>query len=346
MRNKTKELSANSQAIYEKRLAQMSEMDIKFDGSVGIRAIIKKLKDMEYADGTIIQYLSAILWKLNNTPDTNYKQKKLINSLSRKNSQLGVKRNKFYDKNILSKKEQEKFIKWTDVMKVYTEVSNNKNLSSSNYLEYVILSVYCNNILGVRRIKDYSNMIVSSQIVNDDNNHYVRSTKPVFVFNNYKTKDFYGQQVLKIDGTLNKILNDYIDKYTINGSLLGLSEDALKKRLAGIFIRYVDRNVSVNILRKSFISHFLSVPRNDRDKKELARTVGHNILTQSSYNKLNKVPDIDIIEDVPKEIKLGRKPSGLNAEEKALARKNYLKKWKEDNKDKISEHNKKYYSKD
>ena len=345
MKNKTGKLSANSQAIYEKRLLQLDGFGIKLDGSSGIRVIINRLKKENYADGTIIQYLSAILWKLNNTPDTNYKQKKLIVSLSRKNTQLGVKRNKFYDKNILTKKEKGQFIKWSDVLKVYNEVSNNKNLSDSNYLEFIILSIYCNNSLGVRRIKDYSNMTVSNHIINDDSNHYVRSIKPVFVFNNYKTKDFYGQQVLKIDAHLNNILNDYIDKFNIKGSLLGLSEDALKKRLPNIFIRYVNKNISVNILRKSFISNFLDVTRTDQEKKELARTMGHSMMTQSSYNKLNKVKDVDILPDAPKEIKKGRKPSDLTDDEKALARKNYIKKWKEYNKDIIAEHNKKYYNK-
>lgn len=349
MKNKTKKLSANSQAIYEDRLSKLDKLDIKIDGSMGIRAIVSKFKNHKpepFADGTIIQYLSAIKWKLENTSVVNYQQKKLIQSLSRKITQLGVKRNKFYDKNILTAKEKEQFIKWSDVLKVYNEVSNNKHLSDNNYLDFVILSLYINNDNGVRRIKDYANMVVSDHIINDDKNHYVKTTKPVFVFNNYKTKEFYGQQKLKVNGQLSKILNDHIKKNEINGSLLGLSEDALKKRLTNVFKRYVDKDISVNILRKSFISNFLSIQHTDAEKKELARTMGHNMMTQSSYNKLNKVKDVDIIPDAPKVVKPGRKQKYDTDEAKFKARQEYLKKWKADNKDKTSKYNKTYYDKE
>lgn len=346
MKNKTKELSANSKAIYENRLSKLDNLNIKIDGSMGIRAIVNKLKGKDYADGTIIQYLSAILWKLNNTPNLNYQQKKLTLSLGRKITQLGVKRNKFYDKNILTAKEKQQFIKWTDVLKVYNVVSDNKHFSDNNYLDFVILSLYINNDNGVRRIKDYANMVVSDHIIDDDKNHYVNATKPVFVFNNYKTKEFYGQQKLYVNSQLSKILNDYIAKYNINGSLLGLSEDALKKRLMNVFNRYVGKDISVNILRKSFISNFLLIPRTDAQKKDLARTMAHNMLTQSSYNKLNKVKDVDIIPDAPNVVKPGRKPKYESDEAKLKARHDYLKIWKANNKDKTSRYNKNYYYKD
>jgi len=71
--------------------------------------------------------------------------------------------------------------------------------------------------------------------------------------------------------------------------------------------------------------------------------VRHNIITQSYYNKLNKVKNVNIIPDAHKVVKPGRKLKYDTKEAKFKARQEYLRKWKADNKDKTSKYNKTYY---
>ena len=87
-------------------------------------------------------------------------------------------------------------------------------------------------------------------------------------------------------------MDEYISEKNITGLLLGGTEHMIQSKLVRLFVKYLDKQISVNILRHSYISWL-----NDTGKltittrKNIAYIMAHTIEMQGEYykNKNNEV---------------------------------------------------------
>ena len=162
---------------------------------------------------------------------------------------------------------------------------NKKN----KWKNYIILSNYV--LLPPRRLKDYALMYVieEDEEQSKDMNYYIKG-KGEYIFNNYKTSENYGSQKIILNEEHKGILENYIKKYGIIGSLLGLEKKTISERLSRIFKKRVGKNVRVNILRHSYITHLTNIGylNKKRNRKIIANIMAHSIAMQQEYYKDEK----------------------------------------------------------
>lgn len=225
----------------------------------------------------------------------------MLNDISEYNEEMKTQtKSESQKKNWLSQKE---------ILDVYEslrkEVLQHKLWSKSfltkkeyNLLQsFVILSVYV--LIPPRRIADYVNMVYSDSS-NQSNLNYIDFKKSELVFNQFKTKDTYKQQRVKMDKKLKSILQRWIKrkqhykidedretKYVfsrINGT--PFIQPEFTSILQRIFRDRTGKSVSVNLLRHAFISDTLlkDMPALDEIEEE-AEKMGTSAATAISIYK-------------------------------------------------------------
>jgi len=140
-----------------------------------------------------------------------------------------------------------------------------------------------------RRVRDYCNMKIVETIndINTNLNFYVKNP-PLFIFNDYKTKNIYGQQKIKVC----EEIQYYIDKQIkVNKPKNYLFESNKLKPIqpsyftnifSSIFKNRVNKNLSVTLLRNIIISHFHKNTPTNKKMNDLAFKMGHSVKTQLS----------------------------------------------------------------
>jgi hypothetical protein len=296
--------SANTNKHYTFLLNKLTTLNIDYENAKTIEPIIEKIqKNSKVSPTTIRVYFQAILWSKKNT------DKDFLKSVSTYITQVSKDERKKRGENILMDNEKQNYIDWNHILKIYKKVELEKNESQFDLVNFVILSLYV--LFPPRRLSDYSNMVISfddKYKVNTglskqfDANNYYSYKKHLFIFNNYKTnkkvskidgkqeKIQYKQQVFKVPTELSDILDSYIELLDLKGSLLGFkSPDSLSTRLKNIFKDYINKNISVNILRHSYISYVLSNRQkfNHNNLYLISTQMAHSMQTQSEYYKNN-----------------------------------------------------------
>lgn len=157
-----------------------------------------------------------------------------------------------------------------------------KNPTISNTID-LLISYLVSGALGEdlppRRVLDYSLMKIRN--FDKENDNYINGGK--FYFNQYKTKDRYGSQVISIPKELNTLINKW--KKINEGDYLLFTEDgneftstALSKKISRMF----DGN-SMDMLRSIFLSHYYRDLPQLKAMEDLASKMGHSISSQLNY---------------------------------------------------------------
>jgi hypothetical protein len=185
------------------------------------------------------------------------------------------------------------WMKWSEVQKKFDELvkklKGSKNISEEgydNFLDVVILGLY--TLLPPRRNVDYLLMKVSKDGSNmDTKNNWFDMKKKQFIFNNYKTKKAFGQQIIDIPKELLDLLKKYI-KYKKEGEDYLLvkfsgerlkSDNAITRRLNRIF----GKNVSSSMLRHIYLSD--KYGKVQEEMKDDAEAMAHSVSQQKEYIK-------------------------------------------------------------
>lgn len=149
-------------------------------------------------------------------------------------------------------------------------------------MKYVILSLY--TMIPPRRLLDYTSFKVRN--VDKANDNYMEGNK--FIFNNYKTKNKYGQQVVKIPQKLRILIQRWTQKHAYDHLLFNeKGEPIAPSRLTVKLNRIFDgRKISVNMLRHIFISDEVlkNVPALEKLER-VAEDMGHSTDQQILYKK-------------------------------------------------------------
>ena len=191
-----------------------------------------------------------------------------------------------------TEKQEKNWMSWEEVMGRHKSLSKElspllkkDNPSPKDLLrlvDLILLSVFV--LIPPRRSQDYTELKLRSYDVNEDN--YFDPKRKAFVFNKYKTKKTYGQQIVHLPTNLLKLINRW-SKINPHDHLLfdskggPLSPSRLTIKLNNIF----GKNISSSMLRHIYISEkVLADAPKIREREKVAEAMGHSINTQEYYN--------------------------------------------------------------
>ena len=209
-------------------------------------------------------------------------------------------------KNILHKKDIGKIF---DYNPSQTIIKLNK---IDNLKDKLIFSLYTQNIaprrLDYYRLKiSYQNTKKLDQTFMDkklrDNFVQIKNNKPVnFVFNNYKTVDKFGSQVIRIQPIVQQLLIDYIKQNDLEDNdylFEPLDSNKFGKEVTKLFSKiYNTPGLSVNWIRKSAASYYQNLYTKKTNKKMyIAWLMAHSVLQNSLYAKYENNLDEDEEDD-------------------------------------------------
>ncbi len=291
-------ISKSTETNYKRQLKYLDDKGIDYknilDGEHYIQ-IIKNInvnkKEDKISDATVKLYIVATLWYHKENRD-NIEIKKLENEMNNINKKLKEE----VLENKLIRTQKENYVDWTEIVRVYEKVKQDYKRTKNQHKNYVLLSCYI--LLAPRRLKDYAEMYVVSDENNiDENNNYYVKNNGYFIFNNYKTKKVYKQQKIELTSEHKKILDEYITSNNIHGSLFSGTEHMIQSKLVRLFMKYLKKQISVNILRHSYISWLNDTGKlNVVTRKKIAYIMAHTIEMQDEYYK--NITNNDIQNDI------------------------------------------------
>lgn len=274
------------------------KLDFSIPDSLSHHTQILNMLSESLAKPTVLNYISAILWKLRQ--DSSDISTQLQTQYQQYAIQLKeeIERDRIGKEFHLTQKESKSFVFWEDIQNMYSTVSASFDRSNYNsFLNFVILSLY---ILHPPVRADYANMkvFIDDSLVPYDfsGNYCVLQTNPRFVFQQYKTAKHNGVTVVPIDPELHDILLDWMDinhsEFLLASFLIysqsyrPFSESTLCKRVTAIFLQHIQKPVTINTLRHSFIS-FMS--QNDQEyitKQNNASKMMHSVSMADKYRRM------------------------------------------------------------
>lgn len=203
--------------------------------------------------------------------------------------------------NKLSDDKQEKYIDYTDILKLYENLknkiikmdyNNTDKLNKYEYntlLEYLIFSLYI--LQEPRRNKDYLEMYIvkdKMKVLNNDTN-YLLLENGIFIFNTYKTSKIYNQQIIDINKELFEVIKLYFKFHPLNNtdnniiplivSYKGLhlnNNNSINEILSKI-----NNNLNSTMIRHSYITYIFK--DNNLKSKNISYAMGHSQQMQNNY---------------------------------------------------------------
>ena len=200
-----------------------------------------------------------------------------------------------------SDKQENNWIDWEKVIEIKQELYNkakqsfDDNITPSktaynNILQNLILSLYVN--IQPRRSLDYSSMKIQRNDEEMDSNTNYLTHDNKMIFNNYKTKDKYGQY--EIDISENKPLIDDLELYLSirkdnDDEMLLVKQNGKSFNQVNDITRLLNKifgtNISVNMLRTIFITSKYGDMK--KEQQSDANAMAHSVnMQQNVYNKV------------------------------------------------------------
>lgn len=173
---------------------------------------------------------------------------------------------------------------YEEIVSIHNNIKQKYKLNPKNdHLIELLISYLYSGVLGEslppRRVLDYSLMKIKN--FNKDKDNYIHSGK--MYFNQYKTKDRYGQQIITIPKELNTLINKWkkmnsSDYLLVNEDGKEFTSNSLSKKVSRLF----DGN-NVDMLRSIFLSHYYKDLPKLAEMEELATKMGHSVFSQMNY---------------------------------------------------------------
>lgn len=180
-------------------------------------------------------------------------------------------------------------ITYTEFIKFVDEITNKDKIESldtygNNTIykptidERILLNLY--KYIPVR--DNFSKVYLTDKNLNNDVN-YINITNKTFHLNNYKKSamETYGVKVYKIPDYINDmILKKYNDGWRV---LMGKNKhtfynENLSKKISNIFMKYLNKNVSINDIRRAYTTYWAE-NKSVKQQKELAGRMLHSYKT-------------------------------------------------------------------
>lgn len=180
-----------------------------------IDGILSKLED--YKDNTRRGYLVSIVSALGTSTK---KTDKAIRNKYYEHMNNASKEIREKPSNVKSETQAENWITWEDVKKEYDaldekakDIMKLKKLTENQYITLLyrtLLALYIFN--PSRRNQDYLKMVIVNKHTDDmpTDKNYLSLANNEFIFNVYKTAKKYGQQKIKFNDELKRVIMDYL----------------------------------------------------------------------------------------------------------------------------------------
>jgi len=193
--------------------------------------------------------------------------------------------NEFYKEQKNNPERLKKLKSFDEILVIHEQIKSRykKNPTLDNRMD-LIISYLVSGVLGEdlppRRVLDYSSMKIRNYDKQKDN--YIQAGK--FYFNQYKTKDRHGTQIISIPKELNtlinkhKQINDDIEYLLLNEDDKPFTSTALSKKISRMF----DGN-SMDMLRSIFLSNYYKDLPQLKSMEKLASNMGHSINSALQY---------------------------------------------------------------
>jgi len=194
----------------------------------------------------------------------------------------------------LSKKQEENFITWDEVLKIYKDLKAEttplwkmEKLSPRQFSllqSFVLLSCYV--LIEPRRSKDYCEFKIRNydDKHTDSKDNYMAVTtkkKPAFfIFNNYKNSKRLGTQKIEIPKELKDIILKWTEKNPNDFLLVNSKNGKMgQEKITVILNRIFKKEISSSMLRHIYLTHkFGNV--NLKDLEETAKNMGNSQISR------------------------------------------------------------------
>ena len=217
---------------------------------------------------------------------------KLYDGYNRLTSELNKQHDKQEKKQCMTDKEKINFVSHGEIKNKIDELDQYKNNSKIDNYKHLALSLYWyqppirNNYPDMIVAKGNPNNYISNGDMDQNeltkfmNNYYI-------VINDDKVSNTYGSAVIDIvDNELTKILNNSFNKYPRTYVFEGI--EPLNFRKSFLPSLFDNKNVSIDILRSSYITWFYGSNHSLADKEQLAYNMRHSkAVAELAYCKID-----------------------------------------------------------
>jgi len=253
-----------------------------------VEKVIKALREKYSNDNTFNSYLIAYTVILGHIPSLRTDYLKISTLTKELTKQSQAKR----DDN--TTEDPEKIIDLSDRQVLLDNVKKLKNVGDK--------LIYAVNVLIPPRRLEYRFVVLTDEIdkemLKDTNNYLIMRGRWRFIFNEYKTAQFLGQQDIPIPDDLKEILLEYIKAKKLNvGDLLfslqrdkreEISQPNFSSLISKVFAKIYGVEISNRFLRYSAATTASNQNLSKKDRQQLANDMGHSLSQSLSYSKHKK----------------------------------------------------------
>lgn len=248
------------------------------------KEVMEALKDVPYnRRKTVLASLLAVVPKKSEAMEK-YREQMIADADKYNSEQRKQKKSPQQEDNWISQEDVIRRLQELEKSTKHLFTKQNLDMNELQQLQnYVILALY--TMIPPRRILDFIKFKLRD--IDKATDNYMIGNK--FVFNTYKTKDKYGQQVVNIPVRLRNIIQKWAKKHDNDYLLFSerntpLPQSRLTQKLNKIF----GKNISVNMLRHIFISEkVLDATPALKQLEDVAEAMGHSVSTQQLYKKVD-----------------------------------------------------------
>ena len=188
---------------------------------------------------------------------------------------------------VLTQKQQQNFVKWSEILAVQHRLASQEK-TASQWKQYLIVSLYTLNA-PVRA--DYGAMEVHTRRDKSrTENELIWNSKPTFVFRKYKTAKTYGVVEIPVSKPLVDVIRQWFEHLGgVPQYLLGetaSSSNTFAIYVADTFKRLTGKEVGVSLLRHSYITHTFPTLKSIAQKQAVATRMLHSRDLQEKYISL------------------------------------------------------------
>jgi hypothetical protein len=246
-------------------------------------ALIKWVVTNKKTDNTKKNYISsAIAWVKSCEDARREPAYELYKTKIRELAAINTER---YKDQTLSEREAEKYLKWSEIKK-----GVEKAYADSDCLDTDKLLMGFYTEMPPLRL-DYASLAVFDGSVPEGTkgNYVVLKDEGSYVMiSEYKMAKKHGNIRNVLPKSLTTRLRLYLAGHPETTTLFPYTEKALGGRLVRLFRKYCGREIGACVLRHSYISHFLESAPSYRQCEELSRQMGHSVMIQTFYRKMEK----------------------------------------------------------
>ena len=260
----------------------------KMDYLHDVEKVIKALREKYSNDNTFNSYLIAYTVVLGHIPSLRSDYLRISTLTKDLTKQSQAKR----DDN--TTEDPDKIIDLSDRQVLLDNIKKLKNVSDK--------LIYAVNVLIPPRRLEYRFVkltdVIDKDMLRDTNNYLIIRGRWRFIFNEYKTAQFLGQQEIPIPDDLKEILLEYIrvKKLEVGDLLFSLQRDKREEisqpnfssLISKVFAKIYGVEISNRFLRYSAATTASNQNLSKKDRQQLANDMGHSLSQSLSYSKHKK----------------------------------------------------------